>query len=129
MEQTYEFEELKICVSVNENGTDVRPYHVKGSCEYSVRLGWKGSDDEPPSEDCVEDVNNLIVDQVFDIETECELMICNVNTKWFLDKVKKSIMDEIENNFTVRKEMLAEFDKFKEEQVIDYLMSSMSGNN
>ena len=128
MDQTYEFEELKICVSVKDNGTDVRPYLIKGTCEYSVKPGWHGSDDEPASDDYIEDIYNIIIDEIFDIETEHELCFnfdVDGACSWFLNRVIKEVDNLLRNNVEQQRRMLDQHDEAKEELALDFALSNI----
>jgi hypothetical protein len=128
MDQTYEFEELKICVSVKDNGTDVRPYMVKGTCQYYVQSGWHGSEDEPASSDYIGDIDNIIIDEIYDIETECELCFNleeDGTCSWFLNRVIKEVDNYLRNNSKAVKQMLSEFDEKKEERALDFALSNI----
>jgi len=124
MDQTYEFEELSICVSVKDNGTDVRPYMIDGSCQFTVQPGWRGSSDEPAYSDYIEDIDLITVDKIYDVETECELIFNEDNT-WFLDRLIKELDNFLRNNVEQQRKMLDQHDKLKEELALDFALSSM----
>lgn len=124
MDQTYEFEELSICVSVKSNGTDVRPYMIDGSCQFTVKPGWRGSEDEPAYGDYIEDIDLITVEKIYDVETECELMFSEDNT-WFLDRLIKELDNFLRNNVEQQRKMLDQHDELKEELALDFALSSM----
>ena len=128
MDQTYEFEELCINVAVGDNGSDVRTYWVDGSCEYTVKQGWHGSEDEPASSDYIEDIDDIVIDKIYDVAPEIELCFafekggtCN----WFLNRVIKEIDNILRTNVEQRQKMLDQHDEAKEELALDFALSSI----
>ena len=128
MDQTYEFEELCINVAVGDNGSDVRTYWVDGSCEYTVKPGWHGSEDEPASNDYIEDINNIVIDKIYDVSPEVELCFAfeeDGTCNWFLNRVIKEVDNYLRNDSRTIEKMLSEFEKVKEELALDFALSSI----
>lgn len=125
MDQTYEFEELCIHVSVGDNGTDVRTYWIDGSCQFTVKPGWHGSDDEPASSDYIDDINNIVIDKIYDVVPEAELCFSDDMCKVFLDKVLDELDKLLRNDVEQQQKMLYLHDQEKEELVLDYALSNI----